>query len=86
MLLLSQLPQALSSTGKPPTAEMSETSLITLQGLQRQYANTDLKGIVADFGSGNGTQAIALLMLHPKKGGSGIEKAYGLEVDPERNV
>lgn len=76
MHLFAQLPEELGNPQKP-TAQISGTSFILLKYLEQRFnENERLSGHIADFGSGIGTQAIALLLMH-----NGIQKAFGVEID-----
>ncbi len=77
MFLLSELPADFRHDHGQSTAMISSTSFTLLHRIEQSYSSGNLRGVIADFGSGNGIQAIALLMMNP-----GIEEALALEVDP----
>ena len=83
MYLLNDYPQErlIKSDTNPEgksSALLSETSHRLLRRIEQDYKTKRINsdGIVADFGSGTGIQAIALLLLYPD-----IQKAIGLEID-----
>lgn len=78
MIVFSDLPNHMHPDGRKAKAEVSTTSMLTL-GLQEAEYRRGVRhqGTIADFGSGSGIQAIALLKMNPK-----IERAYCLEIEP----
>lgn len=79
MYLFVDLPQRYrQDVSAEPTAQISSTSYILLNRLQKGFQDGDkYSGVVADFGAGTGIQAIALLKLYPD-----IQEAIALDIDP----
>lgn len=69
--------QNVDSRQEQPTAQIAGTSLRLLERIEEdQRRGKTHSGLVTDFGSGTGIQALALLVMH-----SGIEMVYGLDID-----
>ncbi len=78
MILFSDLPDHMHIGGRPAKAEVSGTSLFTLGLQEADYQRGERHhGTIADFGSGNGIQAIAQLKMNPL-----VTRAYCLEIEP----
>lgn len=73
LYLLSELPRALSGRPEEPTAMLYSPSYALLRALEELPPTA---GVVVDFGSGVGIQAIALLTLHGR-----IARAIGVDID-----
>ncbi len=82
MYLFSDLPHHLQRDHfREATAQVSQTSYILLNYLQDQYrvnGEDAHQGLMADFGSGTGILALAMLRMYP-----GITEAMAVEIDPQ---
>lgn len=78
MILATDIPRRLSEdSNREPSAIVSTTSFILLKRLEEEHGRNRYRGVVADFGSGTGIQAMALLKMHPE-----IDEALAIEIDP----
>ena len=76
--LLSAITKNWLKSGQEPADHVAVTSLSLLKAIEtRQTKRGMIEGIGADFGSGGGIQAIALLRMNPS-----LEHIYGVEIDP----
>jgi SAM-dependent methyltransferase len=76
LYFIADAPRQFRAAAGEPSALMSLTGNVLLHALEDRYPRDKLSGVVADFGSGTGIQAIALLALYPK-----INKVFALDID-----